>query len=140
MAATANAIWKGNLKGGSGVYSLASGAAKDVGYTFQDRFENGGGPNPEELIGAAHAACFVMYLSALLGDVKAERLDAEAKVSLGEDNGPKITGIRIKLKARIPGIDKAEFDELISKTEKSCPVSRLYEGNAEIRVTAVLES
>jgi lipoyl-dependent peroxiredoxin len=140
MAFSATATWKGDLKGGKGVYSLGSGAAKDVPYGFRDRFENAGGSTPEELVGAAHAGCFVMYLSAQLGDIKAERLEAEAKVSLGEDNGPKVTSIRIKLRARIPGIDQAKFDELVAATEKGCPISRLIAGNTEIKVSATLET
>ncbi len=140
MASSATAIWTGDLKGGKGVYGLGSGAAKDIPYGFADRFENAGGSTPEELVGAAHAACFVMYLSAQLGDIAPERLEAEAKVSLGEDNGPKITSIRIKLKAKIPGIDRAKFDELVAASEKGCPISRLYAGNTEIKVSATLES
>jgi osmotically inducible protein OsmC len=139
MAFSATAIWTGDLKGGKGVYSLGSGAAKDVPYGFADRFENAGGSTPEELVGAAHAGCFVMYLSAQLGEVKAERLEAEAKVSLGEENGPKVTSIRINLKAKIPGIDQAKFDELVAATEKGCPISRLLAGNTEIKVKATLE-
>jgi len=141
MAASATAVWQGDLKGGKGVFSTGSGSAKDVPFTFGDRFEDGPGANPEELVGAAHAACFVMYLSAVLGDVEAESLEAEAKVSLGEDaDGPKITSIRIKLAATIPGIDQAKFDELVEKTEKGCPISRLYGGNTEIIVKAALKS
>lgn len=140
MAFSATATWKGDLKGGKGVYSLGSGAAKDVPYGFADRFENAGGANPEELIGAAFAGCFVMFMSALLEDVKAERLDAEAKVSLGEDNGPKVTSIRIKLNAKIPGIDQAKFDELVAKSEKGCPISRLVSPGTEVKVSATLEN
>ena len=139
MAFSATAKWTGDLKEGKGTYSLCSGVAKEVPYLFVDRFENAGGSTPEELIGAAHAACFVMYLSAELGEVKAESLEAEAKVSLGKDDtGPKITSIRIKLEAKIPGVDQSKFDELVAATEKGCPISRLYAGNTEIRVTAHL--
>lgn len=139
MASKGTATWKGDLKGGKGVYSLGSGAATNVPYGFADRFEDAGGSTPEELVGAAHAACFVMFLSALLGDTKAEQLDAEAKVSLGKDDtGPRITEIRIKLTAKIPGIDKGKFDELVASTEKGCPISRLYAGNTEVKVAATL--
>jgi osmotically inducible protein OsmC len=140
MAFRATATWTGDLKGGKGVYSLGSGVATDVPYLYIDRFENAGGASPDELAGAALASCFVMYLSAVLGDTKAESLDAEAKVSLGKDDtGPVITDIRIKLNANIPGIDKAKFDELVAATEKGCPISRLFAGNTEIKVSATLE-
>ena len=139
MAASASATWKGGLKDGGGTYSLGSGAAKDVPYLHADRFLDGKGSNPEELIGAAHAACFVMFFSAKLGDVKAESLSAESKVSLGKDDaGPIVTEIRVKFTAKVPGLDKAKFDELVKVTEAGCPIARLYKGNTKVIVDATL--
>lgn len=138
MAFSATATWTGD-KTGSGSYSLGSGAAKDVKYTFPDRFEAKGGPTPEELIGAAYASCFIMYLTAVLPENKHQGLSAEAKVSLGKDEkGPVITEIRLKLDAKVAGMDKAKFDELVAKTKGGCPISRLYAGNVEVKVDATL--
>ena len=140
MAFSATAEWNGT-KEGKGTYSLGSGAASNVDYTFPDRFEEKGGATPEELIGAAHAACFVMYLTAVLPDNKHEGLKAEAKVSLGKDDtGPKITDIRIKLDAKIPGMEQAAFDELVKKTEENCPISRSLKGNVEFKISATLNA
>jgi osmotically inducible protein OsmC len=138
MAFSASAQWTGD-KSGAGSYSLGSGAAKDVKYTFPDRFEEKGGSTPEELIGAAHAACFVMYLTAKLGDTKHQGITAESKVSLGKDDrGPVITEIRLKVQAKIAGLDKAKFDELVAATEANCPIARLYANNVPIKVDAQL--
>jgi lipoyl-dependent peroxiredoxin len=140
MAFSASARWNGD-KTGQGSYSLGSGAAKDVPYTFGGRFEDKGGSTPEELVGAAHAACFIMYLTAVLGETKHQGIDAEAKVSLGKDDkGPRITEIRLKVKAKIAGLDQATFDDLIKKTEVGCPISRLSSGNVTLLVDARLEA
>lgn len=140
MAFSATATWTGD-KTGKGTYSLGSGAAKGIDYTFPDRFEAKGGPTPEELIGAAHAACFVMYLTAKLGDTKHQGLHAESKVSLGKDEtGPVITEIRLKVDAKVAGLDKAKFDELVKATEANCPIARLYKGNVQIKVDAHLSN
>jgi osmotically inducible protein OsmC len=140
MASKASASWSGD-KTGSGTYSLGSGAAKNVPYTFGGRFEDKGGSTPEELIGAAHAACFIMYLTAVLGDTKHQGITADATVSLGKDEkGPVITEIRLKVHAKVKGLDKAKFDELVTKTEGGCPISRLYAGNVSVKVDATLEA
>jgi osmotically inducible protein OsmC len=140
MAFSATATWNGD-KTGSGSFSLGSGAAKDVKYTFGDRFEDKGGSTPEELIGAAYAACFIMYLTAVLPENKHQGLKAEAKVSLGKDEkGPVITEIRLKLEAKVAGMAQAQFDELIAKTKGGCPISRLYAGNVEVKVDAQLQA
>ena len=138
MAFSATAFWNGD-KSGSGTYSLGSGAAKDVPYTFGGRFEDKGGSTPEELIGAAYASCFIMYLTAVLGETKHQGIQAEAKVSLGKDDkGPVITEIRLKVEAKVAGLDQAKFDELVNKTKSGCPISRLYAGNVEVKVDATL--
>lgn len=140
MASSATATWTGD-KTGSGTYSLGSGAVANVPYTFGGRFEDKGGSNPEELIGAAYAACFVMYLTAVLPDNKHQGIKAEAKVSLGKDEkGPHVSEIRLKLEAKVAGMAQAQFDELIAKTKGGCPISRLYAGNTEVKVDAKLEA
>lgn len=138
MAFSATATWTGD-KTGSGAYSLGSGAATNVPYTFGGRFEDKGGSTPEELVGAAYAACFIMYFTAVLPDNKHQGLKAEAKVSLGrDDRGPNITEIRLKVEAKVAGLDQAKFDELIAKTKANCPISRLYANNTEFKIDAQL--
>lgn len=140
MAFKATASWSGD-KTGSGTYSLGSGAASNVPYTFGGRFEDKGGSTPEELIGAAYAACFIMYLTAVLGETKHQGLNAEATVSLGKDEkGPVITEIRLKLAAKVAGLDQAKFDELIAKTKGGCPISRLYANNVPVKIDATLQA
>jgi osmotically inducible protein OsmC len=138
MAFSASASWNGD-KTGSGTYSLGSGAASNVPYTFGGRFEDKGGSTPEELVGAAYAACFIMYLTAVLGETKHQGIKAEAKVSLGKDEkGPVITEIRLKVEAKVAGLDKAKFEELVAKTKGGCPISRLYANNVDVKVDAQL--
>lgn len=140
MASKATAKWSGD-KTGSGTFSLGSGAAKDISYTFGGRFEDKGGSTPEELVGAAYAACFIMYLTAVLGETKHQGISSEATVSLAKDEkGPVVSEIRLKVNAKISGLDKAKFDELVKKTESGCPISRLYAGNVSIKVDATLEA
>ena len=140
MAAKATATWTGD-KTGSGTYSLASGAATAVPYTFGGRFEDKGGSSPEELVGAAYAACFIMYLTAVLPDNKHQGITGEAVVSLSKDDrGPHVSEIRLKVNAKVAGLDKAKFDELIEKTKSNCPISRLYSGNTKALVEATLQA
>lgn len=140
MAAKATATWSGD-KTGSGTYSLGSGAATAVPYTFGGRFEDKGGSNPEELIGAAYAACFIMYLTAVLGDTKHQGISADATVSLGrDDKGPVVTEIRLKVSAKVAGLDQSKFTELVEKTKGGCPISRLYANNVPVKIDATLEA
>lgn len=140
MKRTATAIWKGSLKAGHGALTAPGGALRDTPYSFGSRFESGAGTNPEELIAAAHAGCFAMALSATLGEAgfTPERLEAAAEVSL--DNVPPkgwtVTASHLTLTAKIPGIDRAKFDELAAKAKANCPISRLL--NANISLTATL--
>jgi osmotically inducible protein OsmC len=123
----ATAKWNGTLKDGNGVmkYGAFEGA-----YTFASRFEEGKGTNPEELVGAAHAGCFSMFLSALAsGDgFTPRRVETTATVHLGEDDGPKITKIELNCEAEIPGIDAAKFNEYAQAAKAKCPISRLFAG------------
>jgi lipoyl-dependent peroxiredoxin len=122
-----SAHWTGGLKDGKGEISTQSGALKSYPYGFNTRFEGVTGTNPEELIGAAHAACFTMALSMMLGEagLTAESLETKAVVTLekvGEGFG--ITGIELNLSGTVPGADEAKFTEIANKAKTGCPVSK----------------
>lgn len=139
MATYGTAVWKGGLKDGIGAISTKSGALKGHPYGFTARFEGGPGTNPEELIGAAHAGCFTMALSLILGEAgfTAEQMDTKAEITLvKQDGGFVITKSALTLRAKIPGIDAAKFQELAGVAEKNCPVSKLLK--AEITLDAEL--
>ncbi len=134
-----SAVWRGGLKDGRGAISTESGALKDYPYGFSARFEGKPGTNPEELIGAAHAGCFTMALSLILGEagLTAEQMDTKAEVSLEKQaDGFAITAIHLTLRAKIPGADKARFVELADKAKQGCPVSKLFK--APITLDAAL--
>ena len=134
-----SAVWSGGLKDGGGSISSQSGALKEHPYGFGSRFENAGGTNPEELIGAAHACCFTMALSLILGEAgfAAEAMDTKSEVTLEKQgDGFAITRAHLTLKAKIPGIDQATFKDLAGKAEKGCPVSKVLK--AEISLDATL--
>ncbi len=140
MKRTATARWSGDLKGGGGTLDLQSGAFRGQPYTFKGRFEDAegrSGTNPEELIAAAHAGCYAMQLSHFLAEngTPAEELHATAAVELVPGTG--ITGSAITLKAKVPGIDKAAFDELAQKAKAECPVSKAL-GAIDVTLTAEL--
>ena len=138
---TASAVWKGDLKSGTGSISTQSGALSSQPYGFNTRFEDKAGTNPEELIGAAHAGCFSMALSMILGEsnLKAESIETTAEVSLEKgDEGFSITAIHLKTVARIPGADKAAFEAAANKAKAGCPVSKVL--NAKITLDASLAS
>ncbi len=123
---TASAHWEGTVREGKGTVGVESGLFDGAAYSFGARFETGAGTNPEELLGAAHAGCFTMYLSLLL--TKAEhpptRLDTTAKVTIEiGDEGPRITGIVLETEGDVPGIDAATFDSLAAEAAQGCPVS-----------------
>ncbi len=136
MKRTATAVWNGALKDGSGTLTAPGGALNNTAYSFNSRFASGAGTNPEELIAAAHAGCFAMALSATLGEAgfQPDRLEATAEVSL--DNVPPkgwtVTASHLVLKAKIPGIDAAKFDELAAKAKANCPISRLLNANISL--------
>jgi len=139
MTTFGTAKWQGGLKDGKGAISTKSGALADYPYGFAARFEGKPGTNPEELIGAAHAGCFTMALSLILGDAgfTAEQMDTKAEVTLvKQDDGFAITKSALTLRAKIPGIDAAKFKELAGMAEKGCPVSKLLK--CEITLDAAL--
>lgn len=132
----ATAKWTGTLKEGNGVMKFGTFEGP---FTFASRFEEGEGTNPEELVGAAHAGCYSMFLSALISNEKLTPTSvvSTATVHLGEDDGPKITSIDLVCEAVVPGLDQAKFDELAQAAKEKCPISRLYAGT-EINLTATL--
>jgi osmotically inducible protein OsmC len=139
MKTQGSAVWHGGIKDGKGAISTKSGALKDYPYGFASRFEGKPGSNPEELIGAAHAACFTMALSLMLGEagLTADKMETTAEVTLDkEGDGFAITSSHLTLKATIPGVDDAKFQEIAAKAKAGCPVSKLLK--AEITLDATL--
>ena len=119
--------WEGGLKDGRGTISTASGALADYPYGFASRFEGVAGSNPEELLGAAHAACFTMATWLALGNAgyTAERMDTSAEVTLEQvEGGFAITGIKLVMRARVPDIEDRQFRELAEAAKASCPLSK----------------
>src|SRR6267154_2155335 len=140
MTTFGTAQWRGGLKDGKGAISTKSGALKDYPYGFASRFEGKPGTNPEELIGAAHAGCFTMALSLILGEagLTAERMETKADVTLEKlPDGYAITAVHLTLTARVPGADQTRFQDLAAKAKAGCPVSKLLK--AEITLEATLE-
>ena len=138
---TASAHWAGDLKTGIGSISTDTGVLREAPYGFKARFEGGKGTNPEELIGAAHAGCFSMALSMILGDagLKADSIDTTAEVTLDQvDGGFAITAVHLILKAKVPGATQEQFNELTKKAKEGCPVSKVL--NAKITLDATLLS
>lgn len=134
------AVWTGGLKDGKGAITTQSGALKDYPYGFAARFEGVAGTNPEELLGAAHAGCFTMALSLILGEagLKADRMETTAVVALEQkDGGFVIPSVLLTLKAKIPGATKEQFLELANKAKANCPLSKVI--RADIALEATLE-
>ena len=139
---TATAEWKGDLPSGSGTFSGASGQV-DGAYSFQSRFGDGGGTNPEELIAAAHASCFSMALSLILteGGTTPDSVRTEAKVQiLKEGEGFAIAKIELATVGRVPGIDQGGFEQAAQAAKANCPVSKALAAVPEITLDARLES
>jgi osmotically inducible protein OsmC len=135
-----SAEWQGTLKDGSGRLRLGSGIFEGA-YSFPSRFENGPGTNPEELIAAAHAGCFSMALTFILGQDGhvARSIRTTAKVHLGATAaGPTITRIELETQADIPGLEPAEFQRMAETAKTTCLVSRALAGVANIALKAEL--
>ena len=131
---TANAVWNGTLKEGKGTMNFSD---YNGPFTFASRFEEGDGTNPEELVGAAHAGCYSMFLSALISgnDLTPASVETTATVTLGKDDtGPCITNIKLDCQVSCEGLSQDLFDQLASDAKEKCPISRLYAGS-----TAVIE-
>jgi osmotically inducible protein OsmC len=139
MERKASAVWKGGLKDGKGTISAPGGVLKDTQYSFTSRFENGPGTNPEELIAAAHAACFSMALSAQLGgaNLTPESISTNVTLTMEKlDSGWTITASHIDVVGKVPGADAAAFQKYAEAAEKGCPVSKVL--NTKISMTAKL--
>jgi lipoyl-dependent peroxiredoxin len=137
---TASAVWEGSLTEGSGTMRMASGAYEGP-YSFQSRFQEGDGTNPEELIAAAHAGCFSMALSAELGRAghDPESVETDATVHLDkEGEGFAIKRIELRTRARVPGISDEEFQGIAEAAKEGCPVSRALAAVESIELDAQL--
>lgn len=134
------AHWEGPIKEGKGTVSTESQALNQQPYGFNTRFEGKPGTNPEELLGAAHAACFSMALSLILGDagLTAKSIDTKAEVSLNKAaDGFEIDAIALTLKADVPGASREQFEELANKAKTGCPVSKLFKATITLDATLV---
>ena len=139
MKRSASAVWKGGLQDGKGTVSTESGILSNTPYNFKMRFESENGTNPEELVAAAHAACFSMALSMILGmaGMTAESIETKATVSLDKgDAGFSVTSSHLDTTVRIPNANTAAFDEAVEKAKVGCPISKLL--NATITLNAKL--
>lgn len=139
MKQKASAVWNGSLKEGHGTISTGSGALVAKPYSFRTRFEGEQGTNPEELVGAAHASCFSMALSMILGmaDMTPEKIETEATITLEQkDGGFAVTASHLDVVATIPGASDAAFQECAAKAKAGCPISKLL--NATITMNARL--
>jgi lipoyl-dependent peroxiredoxin len=137
-----SAEWRGTLQEGDGTVKVGSGAYEGP-YSFKSRFEEGEGTNPEELIGAAHAACYSMQLSAMLerAGTPSTRVDTTAKVTLRfVDEAPTITKIELETEGEVPGFDQAQFEQAAQEAKEACLVSRALAGVGEITLSAKLAS
>ena len=140
MTKKGSAVWSGGIKEGKGSISTESGALVNFPYGFNARFEGGKGTNPEELLGAAHAGCFTMALSKILGEAKltAERMETNAQVTLEQKGDSfEITSVHLTLRAKVPGATQESFSELANKAKTGCPVSKLFK--TEITLVTFLE-
>jgi osmotically inducible protein OsmC len=135
----AKALWNGTLKEGKGTMNFSNYSGP---FTFASRFEEGEGTNPEELVGAAQAGCYSMFLSALISGegLTPQSIETTATVDLGKDDiGPNITNIKLDCTVVCEGLNQEKFDELASAAKEKCPISRLYAGGtAKIDLDAKL--
>lgn len=137
MSRHATAKWNGSGKEGTGHLVTQSGVLKDVPYTYKDRFEEGPGTNPEELVAAAHAGCFSMKLSFVLGEAGFTPDEIETRCEITLASGA-ITKSHLIVKAKVPGIDKAKFDESAEFAKANCPISKSLNPNIDISMETTL--
>ncbi|NTS40927.1 OsmC family protein [Flavisolibacter sp. BT320] len=135
MIRHATAVWNGSGKEGNGTLTTQSTVLQDTQYSFNSRFAEGVGTNPEELVAAAHAGCFTMKLSFVLGEAgfTPERLETKCQITL--DNGA-ITKSHLTVTGKVPGISAEKWEESVKNAEQNCPISKLY--NTEITSEATL--
>ena len=132
----ASAVWNGTLKEGNGTMTLGSGAFEGA-FTFASRFEEGPGTNPEELVGAAQAGCFSMFLAAVLTDAGFPPVQVRTKARVHLGDGPRITLIELDTEAEVPNLDEKTFQEKVELSQKNCPISLALTG-PELQVVARL--
>jgi osmotically inducible protein OsmC len=131
---TGSASWNGDLRTGNGTTSTGGGGLRNLNYSFRSRFEDGTGTNPEELIASAHASCFSMALSMILGNEghKPQNISTTAKLTMVKaGEGFKITKIHLATEGRVPNIDAAAFQRAAEKAKENCPVSLLLKPGLE---------
>jgi lipoyl-dependent peroxiredoxin len=141
MERSAKAQWRGDLRSGGGTISSASGVLSSTPYSFKDRFEQGTGTNPQELLAAAHVACFSMALSLALPKegLRADSIDTTCKIKLEkEGDGFAIKRSHLDLTAKIPGAEEDAFNRAAQSAKEGCPVSKLFD--TEITLDAKLEA
>ena len=137
-----SAVWRGDLQSGEGRITIGDGVHEGP-YTFKSRFEGEGGTNPEELIAAAEAGCFTMQLGSVLGNEghPPDELHTDARALMRNvDGAPKIAGLELKLRGRVPGIDQETFQRFAEQAKEECLISRALAGVDEITLEATLES
>jgi osmotically inducible protein OsmC len=139
---TAEAMWKGDLRSGNGRITSNSGVLKDTPYSFATRFKDAPGTNPEELIAAAHAACYSMAFADTLSGkgYQPERIETHAICSLSsqQEGGFRITKMRLETRGQVPGIDETTLRQVAQEAERACPVSNALRGGVEIELNATL--
>ena len=135
MKRNATAVWNGDLKSGNGKISTQSTLLDNAQYSFKTRFEEGKGTNPEELVAAAHAGCFTMQLSAFIGEegFAIDSIQTKCEINLVDGS---IIGSHLIVEAKIADISENKFQELVTKAEKNCPISKLF--NTAITSSATL--
>lgn len=135
----AEAVWQGTLREGGGNLKVESGVV-DAPYSYADRFEEGGGTNPEELIGAAHAGCYAMFLSAVLTRNSYAPNSIQTRASVHLEGGPTITKIELDVEGDVPGVSAEDFQQYAEEAKANCPVSKALSGGPEIVLNAKLKS
>jgi osmotically inducible protein OsmC len=136
MKRSANAVWKGNLKEGTGTFGVQSGAIENQKYSFRTRFEDAPGTNPEELIAAAHASCFSMALSARLGDQGITPDEIETKCTINFENGT-LTASALSTTVRAKGADKAKVLAAADAAKAGCPISKVLKLDISLELNVV---
>ncbi len=140
MKRHASAVWSGSVKEGHGTISTQTGVLRNSPYSFSSRFESGSGTNPEELIAAAHAGCFSMALSLMLGqhNLTPEKIETRAEVTIEHnDSGFEIPTSHLEVTAKIPGADDATFQKIAEEAKQGCPVSKLMKAKITMKAKLV---
>lgn len=132
-----SAVWNGSGKEGKGTVSTQSGVLKDTQYSFNSRFADGIGTNPEELVAAAHAGCFTMKLTFVLGEAGFTPDSLETTAAINFENGV-LTESHLTVKGKVPGISQEKFNECVKNAEENCPISKAL--NMKISSEATLEA